>query len=125
MKLLEAYIENFGKLHKQTITFGDGINVILGANESGKSTLQEFITAMLFGMEQSRGRGKKEDIYRKYEPWNAASYYCGRLRFQIEEKPFCLTRNFYHKEKTAVPEKGLKPLRDGGVRLQEILNEND
>lgn len=101
MKLLEAYIENFGKLHKQTITFDDGINVILGANESGKSTLQEFITAMLFGMEQSRGRGKKEDIYRKYEPWNAASYYCGRLRFQIEEKPFCLTRNFYHKEKTA------------------------
>lgn len=101
MKLLEAYIENFGKLHKQKITFGEGINLICGANESGKSTLQEFITAMLFGLEQMRGRGKKEDVYRKYEPWNAASYYCGRLRFSIDGKPFCLTRNFYHKEKTA------------------------
>lgn len=101
MKLLEAYIENFGKLHKKRITFGEGINVICGANEAGKSTLQEFLTAMLFGLEPMRGRGKKEDIYRKYEPWNAASYYCGRLRFQVEDKSFCLTRNFYHKEKTA------------------------
>lgn len=101
MKLLEAYIENFGKLHKKKITFGEGINVICGANEAGKSTLQEFLTAMLFGLEPMRGRIKKEDIYRKYEPWNAASYYCGRLRFQVEDKPFCLTRNFYHKEKTA------------------------
>ena len=75
MKLLEAYIENFGKLHKKRITFGEGINVICGANEAGKSTLQEFLTAMLFGLEPMRGRGKKEDIYRKYEPWNAASYY--------------------------------------------------
>lgn len=101
MILKEAYIENFGKLHNQTVTFAPGINVICGENEAGKSTLQEFITAMLFGMEPKRGRNPENDTYRRYEPWNAASYYCGRLRFEVEGRPFSLTRNFYHKEKTA------------------------
>lgn len=101
MRLKEAYIENFGKLHKETVTFAPGINVICGENEAGKSTLQEFLTAMLFGMELKRGRSKDDDVYRKYEPWNAASYYCGTLRFEVDGKPFCLKRNFYHKEKTA------------------------
>lgn len=101
MRLTEAYIENFGKLHNQRIAFSPGLNVIYGENEAGKSTLQEFLTAMLFGMEPQQGRNKESDIYRKYEPWNAASYYCGTLRFEVDGKPFCLKRNFYHKEKTA------------------------
>lgn len=101
MTLKEAYIENFGKLHKQTVTFAPGINVICGENEAGKSTLQEFITAMLFGMEPKRGRNPENDTYRRYEPWNAASYYCGKLRFEVDGRPFALTRNFYHREKQA------------------------
>ena len=101
MILKEAYIENFGKLHKEEIVFRPGINVICGGNEAGKTTLAEFLSAMLFGLEPKRGRNQKNDAYRRYEPWNAASYYCGSLRFEIEDRPFVLKRNFYHKEKTA------------------------
>ena len=101
MILKEAYIENFGKLHKEEIVFRPGINVICGGNEVGKTTLAEFLSAMLFGLEPKRGRSQKNDTYRRYEPWNAASYYCGSLRFEIEDRPFVLKRNFYHKEKTA------------------------
>ena len=39
------------------IIFAPGINVIYGANEAGKTTLHDFLTAMLFGMEKGRGRG--------------------------------------------------------------------
>ena len=39
MKLLELHINGFGKIHDRTISFSDGINVIYGRNEAGKSTL--------------------------------------------------------------------------------------
>ena len=55
MILKEAYIENFGKLHKEEIVFRPGINVICGGNEAGKTTFAEFLSAMLFGLEPKRG----------------------------------------------------------------------
>ena len=48
MKLLELHINGFGKIHDRTISFSDGINVIYGRNEAGKSTLHTFIRGMLF-----------------------------------------------------------------------------
>ncbi len=100
MQIKEAKIFNFGKLQNQTYHFAPGINVIYGANESGKSTLHAFLTGMLFGMEKSRGRTSETDPYTKYEPWHAPSYYSGALRFEVDRKPFYLERNFYVKEKS-------------------------
>ena len=42
----------FGKLENQKYQFAPQINVIYGANESGKSTLMQFLKAMLFGLEK-------------------------------------------------------------------------
>ena len=39
MRLLELHIDGFGKFHDRTISFNDGINIIYGKNEAGKSTL--------------------------------------------------------------------------------------
>ena len=43
MKLLDLYIGGFGKLHDRTVTFEDGLNIVYGKNEAGKSTLHTFI----------------------------------------------------------------------------------
>lgn len=99
MQIREAKVYHFGKLEKCEFAFAPGINVIYGENEAGKSTLHTFLTAMLFGME--KGRGRKDD-YQRYEPWHAPSYYSGAIRFQVDEKPFYLERNFYHKEKREI-----------------------
>lgn len=99
MKIKEAKIFNFGKLQGRTIRFGPGINVIYGENEAGKTTLHDFLTAMLFGMEKGRGRAAAGDVYKRYEPWHAPSYYSGALRFEVDKRPFYLERNFYHKER--------------------------
>ena len=37
MRLLELHIDGFGKFHDRTISFNDGINIIYGKNEAGKS----------------------------------------------------------------------------------------
>lgn len=81
--------------------FSEGLNVIYGRNESGKTTIHNFLMGMLFGMEKSRGRASRKDMYDTYEPWNSASYYVGNMTMQIDGKRFFLERNFYYKEKTA------------------------
>ncbi|MCI9492839.1 MAG: AAA family ATPase [Lachnospiraceae bacterium] len=103
MKITEIQIKNFGKLHNINIRPLPGINVIYGENETGKSTLQQFISGMLFGIEkqQPQGRPGKNDSYQQYEPWDSSSYYAGGLKFTVDGKPFFLERNFYHKEKSA------------------------
>ena len=52
MIIREANIGKFGKLENQKYQFAPRINVIYGANESGKSTLMQFLKAMLFGLEK-------------------------------------------------------------------------
>lgn len=101
MKITELQINNFGKLHQKKINPQPGLNIVYGDNESGKSTLHQFITGMMFGMEKQRGKSGKNDSYQQYEPWNSSSYYTGSMRFQVAGKDFMIERNFYHKEKTA------------------------
>lgn len=100
MQIKEAKIFNFGKLQNVNFRFSDGMNVIYGENEQGKTTLHAFLTGMLFGMEKGRGRAASGDLYTKYEPWHAPSFYSGALRFEVEERPFYLERNFYNKERS-------------------------
>ena len=52
MKLLAVEIVGFGKWQQQKITFESGNQLLYGANEVGKSTLYQFIQAMLFGFPQ-------------------------------------------------------------------------
>lgn len=100
MQIKEARIFNFGKLQNVNIPFKEGINVVYGANEQGKTTLHAFLVGMLFGMEKGRGRAGATDAYSRYEPWHAPSFYSGALRFRVGEQPFYLERNFYAKEKS-------------------------
>ena len=99
MQIKKIRIRNFGQFHNREFTFAPGLNVIYGENESGKTTLHTFLVSMLFGLEKSRGRGAKQDVYTKYEPWNSASFYSGEMEFEVGGKDFGLERNFYHREK--------------------------
>ena len=84
MKLLNLHISGFGKFHNQDVTFTDGLNVVYGKNEAGKSTLHTFIRGMLFGIEKQRGRASKNDLYNKYEPWAGSGTYEGWLRLESD-----------------------------------------
>ena len=49
-------VRNFGKLQDRTMEFSDGINVLYGDNESGKTTTHTFVRSMLYGIQRQRGR---------------------------------------------------------------------
>ena len=42
MKITELILKNFGKFTNKQILLADGINIIYGENESGKTTLHTF-----------------------------------------------------------------------------------
>ena len=94
MKLLELHIDGFGRFHDRTLSFQDGINVLYGKNEAGKSTLHTFIRGMLFGIERGRGRAAKNDLYSKYEPWENSGTYEGWLRVEHEGSIYRIERRF-------------------------------
>ena len=100
MRLLELHIDGFGKFHDRTISFNDGINIIYGKNEAGKSTLHTFIRGMLFGIERGRGRAAKNDLYTKYEPWENSGTYEGWLRLEKDGTIYRIERRFRKENKS-------------------------
>lgn len=92
MKINKLKINGFGNIDNKDIYFNDGINLIIGNNEKGKSTILKFIEAMLFGFTNS-----KIDILR-YTPWYSNTF-SGKIEYTLDNsKTFSIYRNFFTKE---------------------------
>lgn len=102
MKILELQIKSFGKFSNQTVLLHDGVNIIYGKNETGKSTIYAFIRAMFFGLERARGRAARNDEYSLRKPWENPGCFWGAMRFESGGKVFRLERNFSTQEKSSV-----------------------
>ena len=50
MRLTRIEIEGFGALQGMELHFGPTMNLVVGPNEAGKSTLQEAIVTGLYGL---------------------------------------------------------------------------
>lgn len=94
MKFLELRIDGFGKFRDFTLQFDEGVNVLFGRNEAGKSTLYAFLSAMLFGMEQKPGRAGADSVRERFSPWGAPEVYGGNLRIEAGGKTYRITRDF-------------------------------
>ncbi len=100
MQLTELRLNDFGKFHNKIITLKEGINLIYGDNEAGKSTIHSFIKGMLFGIEKSRGRASKEDAYERFKPWDHPGAYYGSMDMIAGGKSIRIIRNFEKNNKS-------------------------
>ena len=66
MRIEKINIVSFGGLKDRSLDFSDGINIIEGPNEAGKSTTGAFIKFMFFGL-SSKTDGKKVSERKKYQ----------------------------------------------------------
>lgn len=75
MRIKELYA-TFGSLDNRQLTLKDGLNIVQGRNEAGKSTWGAFIRAMLYGI-STREKAKAGYIPDKerYLPWNGNPMY--------------------------------------------------
>lgn len=94
MIIRELYIKNFGNISERRFYFEQGIQIIEGENETGKTTLHAFIKAMLFGMGRGRGKAAAKDDFTRFEPWDEPGRYAGMMRFSCGGKNFRLERDF-------------------------------
>lgn len=98
MKLNKIYISAFGGLKDFTLELNDGLNIIYGNNEDGKSTVAAFIKAMFYGT----GRNSKnlaESVRLKYTPWDNSTM-AGRVYFEHQNKRYCLEKEFRKSDST-------------------------
>ncbi len=96
MKLIECYIENFGKLTDLKIGFKDGLNSIKEDNGYGKTTLTVFIKAMLFGLDDTRSKKLESNERKHYMPWQGGRA-GGSLTFETNGKKYRIERTFMPK----------------------------
>ena len=93
MKIIECYVENFGKISKQKFSFKDGLNCINEDNGSGKTTLAAFIRVMLYGMSDTKKISLDENDRKHYLPWQGGV--CGgSLTFSAGGKTYRVERTF-------------------------------
>lgn len=95
MRIDRVEIDGFGKLNNCSYDFSDGLNLIYGENESGKSTLCEFILAMFYGLPNESKRVSDDmSARKKYRPWKDETF-GGRLYFTDNDgKRFVIERSF-------------------------------
>ena len=96
MKLIECYIENFGKLSDFKYSFSGGLNTIKKDNGYGKTTLTVFIKAMLYGLDATKKMKLEENDRKHYMPWQGGR--CGgSLIIEVGGKRYRIERSFMPK----------------------------
>ena len=84
MKIKKIKINSYGKLKDKEIDLKEGINLIYGKNESGKSTLLRFIVNSFYGISKNK-RGKEYSDFEKYTPW-IGDEFSGKIEYELNNK---------------------------------------
>ena len=92
MILSKIHIINFGKLKDFSYDFNKNMNTFVLENGWGKTTLSNFIMAMLYGF-NGNGRSINTNLRKKYLPWNNGVY-GGSLEFEHNGKSYLIERTF-------------------------------
>lgn len=82
MKIDTIKINGFGKIKDKEIELKDGINIIYGENESGKSTILKFIESMLYGLSKNKN-GKNRSDFDRYQPWDDLAF-SGKMKYTLQ-----------------------------------------
>ena len=82
MKINHLQINGFGKLSNKEIKLDKNINIIYGKNETGKSTLLNFINAMFYGASKNKN-GKDISDFDKFTPWKTEEF-SGKISYELD-----------------------------------------
>lgn len=96
MKINNLKINGFGKIENKEINLENKINIIYGKNESGKSTIFNFIVSMLYGCSKLK-KEKNISNFEKYKPWNTEEF-SGKIKYELDNnKKYEIIRKFKSK----------------------------
>ena len=104
MKIKNIKINNYGNLKQKEINLENNINIIYGKNETGKSTLLNYLKNIFYGISKNKN-GKEISDYEKYLPWNGEEF-SGKIKYELDNKEsFEVYRDFNKKNPMIVNSK--------------------
>ena len=111
MKIKAIKINNYGNLENKEINLEKNINIIYGKNESGKSTLLNYIKNIFYGISKNKN-GREISDYEKYYPWEGENF-SGKIKYKLDNNNiFEIYRDFtkkkpeiYNEQKEEISEK--------------------
>ena len=92
MYLNKLLIKDFGKFNNREISLKPGINVIQGQKDSGKTTIKEFIAAMLYGFSSCDYNDRDNNKYEVYKPSDGG--YSGKAYIKNDGSTYFVERGF-------------------------------
>ena len=95
MKIDNFKINNYGKIENREVILKNGINIIKGYNEAGKSTILSFLNSMLYGIDKTKKGNISE--YDKFLPWLSTNF-SGSMEYTLDDgKKYYVFRDFKKK----------------------------
>ena len=95
MKIDNFKINNYGKIENREVILTNGINLIKGYNEAGKSTILSFLNSMLYGIDKTKKGNISE--YDKYLPWLSTNF-SGSMEYSLDNgQKYYVFRDFKKK----------------------------
>lgn len=87
-------LAGFGKFQNRRVQLEDGINIIYGENESGKTTIHSFIDGMFYGFLRPNIKSVRYlEEHELYDPWND-NRYMGIISFIYRDQEYRIERAF-------------------------------
>jgi DNA repair exonuclease SbcCD ATPase subunit len=94
-------LRGFGGLRDRVFTFSSSVNVVVGPNEAGKSTLFRAIQALLYGHFQDSGVWAGDAVNSRFRPWSGAEY-AGTVHVRLASGARYRIERHFDDERTAV-----------------------
>ena len=104
MKIEKVIVNSYGKLEDRKFEL-EKLNIIFGKNESGKSTLLNFIINLFYNISKNKN-GKNISDFDKYFPWDKNEF-SGKIFYELDNnKKFEVFRDFNKKNPQIIDENG-------------------
>ena len=105
MKLNKIRINSYGNLHDREFELNK-LNIVFGENEAGKTTLQNFIISMFYGLDKKKGKEIFSDV-QKFTPWKRNADFSGKIAYELDDKTkYQVFRDFTKKNPEIYDESG-------------------
>jgi uncharacterized protein YhaN len=102
MRLCELFIDGYGRLSDCSLGFEPGLQVVIGPNERGKSTVRCFVTDMLYGQKRDGAQALYEESNALRLPWTRPECYGGRLLYELDNGARVEVRRTFHRGREQV-----------------------
>ncbi|HRE45858.1 MAG TPA: AAA family ATPase, partial [Terricaulis sp.] len=99
MKIRSIHIAGYGRFSDTDLAFAPGLQIIIGPNEKGKSTIRAFIADMLYGQKRNNDQREYDESNALRAPWNGAPVYGGALTYALDQGDEFRVERVFDKER--------------------------